>query len=246
MIVLLVLLVELVEHRRVGDQLLLVALQRADDLHHVLLDLVVAGLELDDVVAGLLEQAEEAALLALVHVKALELGDQVGQHVGDGAGVLGLHVLQNLVGELGDLHLRGVAVLEHGLAVGDVDALDKGEHRGLLLLGEVVEVQRVLLRGDRLHRLFLSLGRGLHGGGCGGRCGRSSRGFRRGSLLNRGLFRLFARQNQVGNHIVHDDLSFDCGPPENAGVHAKIKTGILPLMIHQFAGGVKLFFAPKV
>ena len=231
------------------------ALQRADDLHHVLLDLVVAGLELDDVVAGLLEQAEEAALLALVHVKALELGDQVGQHVGDGAGVLGLHVLQNLVGELGNLHLRRVAVLEHGLAVGDVDALDEREHGGLLLRGEVVKVQGVVLRGDGLHRLFLRLGgsggllrrrRGLHGGGCGGRCGRSSRGFRRGSLLNRGLFRLFARQNQVGNHIVHDDLSFDCGPPENAGVHAKIKTGILPLMIHQFAGGVKLFFAPKV
>ena len=144
------------------------ALQRGDDLAHVLLNFLVLGLELGEGVAGLLEQAEEAALLALVYVKALELGDQVGQHVGDGAGVLGLHVLQNLVGELGDLHLRGVAVLEHGLAVADVDALHEREHSGLLLGGEVVKVQGIVFSGDRLHRLFLFLGlgsgRGLHRG----------------------------------------------------------------------------------
>ena len=203
-IILLVLRVELVEHRRVRDELILVAGERGDDLHDVLFHLVILRLELGEGGTGLLEQAEQAALLALVHVEALELRDQIGQHLGDGAGVLGLHIFQNLVGELGDLHLGGVAVLEHGFTVADIDALHEREHSGLLLLGEVVKVQGIVLGGNGLHRLFLDLF--LHGGSGSGLRGRF---LRRGLLHGRFLHGLFlAGQNQIGHFIIHVSLSF--------------------------------------
>ena len=207
-VVLLVLGVEIVEHLAVGNELLLMLHQRGNDLGDVLFYLFVLGLELGEGESGLFEQAEEAALLAFVHVKALELGDKVGQHVGDGAGIFGLYVLENLVGELGDLHLRGIAVLEHGFAVGNVDALYKGEHSSLLFSGEVVKVQGVILCSDGLHQVFLGLdffldflfdfgGSGLDGdgGAFGGRLG-DGRGFA-------GDF--FAGEDEVRNLIFHDE-----------------------------------------
>ena len=197
MIILLVLRVKLVEHLAVRDELLLMILKGNDDLGDVLFNLVILGAELRDVVAGFFEQTEEAAFLAFVYVKALQLGDEVGQHVGDRAGVLGLYVLQNLVGELGDLGLRGVAVFENGLAVVDVDALDKGEDCRLFFRRQVIEIQRVVFGFYRLDGL-----------GC------DRRGFRRGRSLNsRGgcrrssfgrLFLFFAGKDQRRHgFIVH-------------------------------------------
>ena len=126
MIILLVLRIKLVEHLAVGDELLLMVLEREDNLRNVFLNLVVLGAELSDAVSGFFEQTEETALLALVHVKALQLGDEVGQHIGNRAGVLGLHVLQNLVGELGNLRLRGESYYDDYR-----DIVDRGHTLGL-------------------------------------------------------------------------------------------------------------------
>ena len=197
-VVLLVLRVQLVEHLAIGNQLLLVPLQGGDDLRNVLLHLVVFRAKLGDVTAGFLEQAEQAALLALVHVEALQLGDKLGQHVGNRAGVLGLHVLQNLVGELGNLRLRGVAVFEHRFAVVDVDAIHERQHGGLLLGRQVVKIQRIVLRVHRgLHillggrgRRFLLDRRFLNG---------------RGGLL-RGF--LTGENQRRNGFIVHNKISF--------------------------------------
>ena len=100
---------------------------------------------------------------------------------------------------MGDLHLRGVAVFEHGFAVVDINALDKSKHGGLLLLGEVIKIERILLRGDRLNDLFFFLGRrGLHGGSAGGR-----------RLGSRNRLGLLVRQHQVGDRVVfHINRSF--------------------------------------
>ena len=220
MIVLLILGIQLVEHLAVGNELFLMILQRGDDLRNVRFDLVVLRAKLSDVVSGLFEQPKQAALLAFVHIKAFQLGDQLGQHIGNRAGVLGLHVLQNLVGELGNLRLRGVAVLEHRLAVVNVDALHKRQHGGLFFRRKVVKIQGIVLRvhrGQRLILLFLlsrgllSLfdGRGLHGsrGGLNGlsRLLHGRLGFGRGLLS----FLFVAGENQSRNQlIVHNRISF--------------------------------------
>ena len=147
-----VLIVQLVQHGDVLQKLDLMLLQALDDLVDVDLGLVILGLQHLEAAGLLLEQPEQAALLLLVGIEALELHHQVGDHVAHLVQVLGAHVLQRSVGELGDVLLRGRAVGEHQVGVAHVDLLGEVVDHLLLRLGEVLHLQRVLVH------LLLGLG----------------------------------------------------------------------------------------
>ena len=90
-------------------------------------------------------------LLLLIGVKALQLANEVGDHIAHLAQILGGHLGEGCFGEIADLLLAGRAVLQHLLAVGDIDLLGKLIHHGLLLGGQV----HLCLRGRGSGGLFL-------------------------------------------------------------------------------------------
>ena len=130
-------LVHLVQHGDILEQLHLMGFQHGLDLFHVSLGLVVLGLEGIQLAGFLLEEAHDALLLFLVGVKTLQLADEVGDHIAHLAQILGGHLGEGCFGEIADLLLAGRAVLQHLLAVGDVDLLSEGVHHRLLLGAEL-------------------------------------------------------------------------------------------------------------
>ena len=72
-----------------------------------------------------LKKPRKPFLLALVEVEALQLDDEVGELLADLAHVLGADLAERGAGEIGDVLLRGGAVVEYLLAVGDVYLLGK-------------------------------------------------------------------------------------------------------------------------
>ena len=162
LVVLLVALIELVHHGDVLHQRQLVLFQLGRDLIDVLFGLVVLRLERSDVLPRFFEEAHEALfLLGLLKIEPLQLDDQVGELLADLAHVLGAHFAQGGVRKIGDVLLRGGAVVQYLLGVGDVDLLGKLAHGGLLGGGEAVDIQ--LFRGGL--GLFLRRERGLRRGG---------------------------------------------------------------------------------
>ena len=158
-------LVHLVQHGSVLHQDDLVLLQHLGDLVHVHFGFGIVRLQRLDLELGLLLQAEQPFLLLFVDIEALQLHDQIGQHVADLAEVLRAHRAQGGVGEVGDVLLAGGAVDEHGVGVGDVDLL--GERFHLL---ELFRRQAAHLGFDALSDGGVVLLGG--GGGCGRRrCG---------------------------------------------------------------------------
>ena len=162
-------LIHLVQHGDVLEQLHLMCFQHGLDLFHVGLGLVVLCFEGVQLVGLLLEEAHDALLLFLVGVKALQLADEVGDHIAHLAQILGGHLGEGCFGEIADLLLAGRAVLQHLLAVGDVDLLGKLIHHGLFLGAQL----HLCLRGRGSGGLFLlrySGGGGVQrqGGHCGG------------------------------------------------------------------------------
>ena len=113
------------------------ALQHGLDLFHIGLGLVVLHLHGIQLVALLLEEAQNALFLFLTGIKALQLTDQAGDHVAHLAQILGGYFGERSLGEIADLFLAGRAVLQHLLAVGNVDLLGELVHHGLLLRGQV-------------------------------------------------------------------------------------------------------------
>ena len=128
-------------------------LQHGLDVLHVGLGLIVPGLELFHLVGLLFEEAQKTLLL-LGGVKVFQLGDQVGDHVPHLAQVLGGNLGQSGLGKIADLLLAGGAILQHLLAVGDVDFLGEGVHHRLFFGAELD------LGGGLLGRRFLGGGRG--------------------------------------------------------------------------------------
>ena len=100
------------------------------------LGLIVLGLHAVELTALFLEEAEDAFFL-LGGVEALQLADEVGDHAAHLAEVFGGHLRKCRLREVADLLLAGRAVLEHLLAVGDVDLLGEGVHHRLFLGGSV-------------------------------------------------------------------------------------------------------------
>ena len=145
------------------------ALQHGLDILHVGLSLVVFGLEVVELVALLLEEAEDALLLLLVGVETLQLPDEVGDHIAHLAEVLGGHLGESSFGEIADLLLARGAVLQHLLAVGDVDLFRKGIHHRLFFRSQL----DVRCGGGGLRLLFLHR---RSGGGGVQRQGRNSGG----------------------------------------------------------------------
>ena len=142
----------------------LVLLKLVADLVHVDLGLVVLGLHHGDLVFGLLEETEEALLLLLAVVEALELNDEVREHAADLAHVLRADAVQRGAGEIGDVLLAGGAVLQYGVGIGDVYFFRKIVYKLQLLGGKLGFLS---LSGG--HRGSLLLGDSLSGGGlCGG------------------------------------------------------------------------------
>ena len=122
-----------------------------------------------ELIALLFEEAQNALLLLLIGIKVLQLPDEVGDHIAHLAQILGGHLGQSSLGEIADLLLAGGAILQHLLAVGDIDLLGKLIHHGLLLGGQVY----LCLRGGSCGGFFLlrhSGGGGVQrqGGHCGG------------------------------------------------------------------------------
>ena len=113
------------------------ALQHGLDLFHVGLGLVVLHLHGIQLVALLLEEAQNAFFLFLTGIKAFQLTDQAGDHVAHLAQILGGHLGERSLGEIADLFLAGRAVLQHLLAVGNVDLLGELVHHGLFFRGQV-------------------------------------------------------------------------------------------------------------
>ena len=160
-------LVHLIQHGDILEQLHLMCLQHGLDLFHISLGLVVLGLEGIQLAGLFLEEAHNALLLLLVGVKALQLANEVSDHIAHLAQILGGHLGEGSLGKIADLLLAGRAVLQHLLAVGDIDLLGKLIHHGLLLGGQV----HLCFRGRGSGGLFLL--RHSSGGGVqrqGGHC----------------------------------------------------------------------------
>ena len=200
-------LIHLVQHGDVLHQGDLMALQNAHDLVHVDLGLGVGDLDGFQLVALLLEEAEEALLLLLT--EALQLHYQRGESVADLAQILGADIVQGILGETGDVLLSGGTVLEDLSGVGDVDLLGEVGNHLALGLGEValVQLDGVLVA--------LGLGSGLSGGRIfGGGGGLQSQNGSFGSLCHGGGG--FGSQGQLGHGVfIHDRfllsiISFSC------------------------------------
>ena len=160
-------LIHLIQHGDVFQQLHLMALQHGLDVLHVGLGLVVLGLQVVQLIALLFEEAQNALLLLLIGIKALQLPDEVGDHIAYLAQILGGHLGQSGLGEIADLLLAGGAILQHLLAVGDIDLFRKGIHHCLLLGGQLH--LRLLGRRGGLRLFLLSCLRGgvqRQGGHC--------------------------------------------------------------------------------
>ncbi len=164
-VVLQVQLIHLVEHGDILHEHPLVLLQLPGDLVHIHLRLAVLGLHGVHLVAGLLEKAEDAALVLLLLAEVFQLHHQAGQGVSHLAQVLCAHIVQGALREAGHALLGGHAVVEHQLGVGNIDLLGKLVHLPPLRLGEHAVVDH-----DRLNFLLLRLGglrlgaQGQHGG----------------------------------------------------------------------------------
>ena len=155
LIILQVQLIHLVEHGHVLQQRDLMVLQILGDLVHVGLDLAVLRLHGLQLVARLLEQAEQALLL-LVLAEALQLHHQTAQILADLAHVLVADIGQCALGEGGHALLGGGAVLQHLIGVPHIDLLGKLIDGDLLLLRQHTVVQY-----HRFHFLLhLGSGRG--------------------------------------------------------------------------------------
>ena len=152
-------LVHLVQHGNILEQLHLMCFQHGLDLFHVGLGFVVLGLKGVQLAGFFLEEAHNALLLLLVGVKALQLADEAGDHITHLAQILGGHLGEGSLGKITDLFLAGRAILQHLLAVGDIDLLGKLIHHGLLLGAQV----QLCLRGGGSGGLFL-LRHGSRGG----------------------------------------------------------------------------------
>ena len=152
--ILLVLLVHPIHQTDVLEKDDFVMLELFNDLVNVDLGLVVLSLDGGDVLAGLVEQSADALSLLGVEIQALELDDQVAEHVAHFAQILGADGVEGGVRELGDVLLRVAAVVEDLLGIEDVDLLGEFRDGGLLGGGELAELET--LDGDILD-LFLFL-----------------------------------------------------------------------------------------
>ena len=95
--------VHAVEHGHVLEQLHLVLLQAGGDLFDIDGHVVVFGLHGGQMGLGVVEQPAESGGLFGGGFKALQLADQLGQHIAHVAGVVRFDVGQDAVGEGGDL-----------------------------------------------------------------------------------------------------------------------------------------------
>ena len=111
-------------------------LQLGLDALHVFVGAVIAGFQRFQIGLLLFEEPENAALLFLGGVKALQFVDEVGDELAGLAHVLGADLGKGGVGKFAQLFLAGGAVLQHHLAVGDVDFFRKIVHHFLLFGGE--------------------------------------------------------------------------------------------------------------
>ena len=147
-VVLLILLVHLVHHGDVLHQRDFMLFQLGGYLVDVVLGLVVLRLERGYALALFLEKAEETLLFVFLEVEALQLNNQIAQLVAYFAHVLGAYLAQRSAGEVGDVLLRGGAVVEYLLAVRHIYLSCKLAHGSLLTGGEAVKLQ--LFRRDLL------------------------------------------------------------------------------------------------
>ena len=129
-------LIHLVQHRNILEQLHLMLFEGGLDGLDVRFRFAVLGLHVVELVALFPEEAEDALFL-FGGVKVLQLPDKVGDHAAHLAKVFGGHFGKCRLGEVTDLLLAGGAVLQHLLAVGDVDLLSEGVHHRLLLGAEL-------------------------------------------------------------------------------------------------------------
>ncbi len=125
-------LVHFVHHGNVLGQHAPMLVQRRADLVHIHLGLVVLRFQLRNAALPLFEQAAQPLFLSGI-VKPLELNDQIREHISHFAQILCAHLIERLVGKIGDVLLRGRAVIHHLGGIADVDLLGKAAHCGLLL-----------------------------------------------------------------------------------------------------------------
>ena len=136
------------------------SLQRFDDLFNIHLGLVILRFQRGNAVGGFFEKSLEALLLFLTEVHALQLDNEIAEHVADFPEILGADAVERGVGEFRDVPLRIGAVVHHLLRVENVDLLGKFADSGLLGRGERRNVE--LLGGSC--RLLLFYGRGFLNG----------------------------------------------------------------------------------
>ena len=118
--VLLVLFVHLIHHADVLHQRDLVLFKLFDYLVDIDLSLVELRLLLGNGLGSLLEQTEEALLFLFVEVQPLELDNKLAEHIAALTEILGLDAAESGVRELGDILLRGTAVVHDLIGVLDV------------------------------------------------------------------------------------------------------------------------------
>ena len=141
-------LVHFVQHCNVLHQGNLVVFQLGFDPLDIHVGFFILGFEVFNVGLLLFEKAEKA--LALFGcIKTLQFADQVGDQFAGFPHILGFDTVEGVVRKIAEFFLAGRAVLQHHLAVGDVD-----------LFGKIID-HLLLFGGQR--GVFHLEGRGLFG-----------------------------------------------------------------------------------
>ena len=147
-----VLLVHLVQNRRILHKPHLMLLQRVADLFHVGLRLGIAGLHCLQLIRLLAEEAEQALFLLLV--KALQLPHHAGDQVAHFPQILRADVCQGGIGEIRHFLLGARAVLQNLRGILHVNFRGEVVHDFLLLRGQC-SLRLSLLHGGLLRHCQL-------------------------------------------------------------------------------------------
>ena len=179
--IIVILIIQPVEHGHILQQLGLIAFQRTGDIVHIGGNLAVAGLHPLHFILRLGEQPGQAFGFLRVLLEALQLRHEIHQHVADFPGILRFDRIQRGLGEIGDFFLRVGTEEQHMIRIGHIHLRNEIINRLFLRVCQLAFIQA-----GGGNRFFRGLFRRLLDAGY-----RFRRGFRYGSG---------GRKGKLGHH----------------------------------------------
>ena len=123
--IIVILIVQTIEHGDIFEQLCLISLQRGGDVFNVDGYLVIARLHADDLVLRLAEELGKPFGLLRILFKTFQFGNQIHEHIADFTGFLRFDGVQCGLGEIGDFLLRVGTEKEDMVGIGDIHLVDE-------------------------------------------------------------------------------------------------------------------------